>query len=214
MSNWAETAERQRDIELNELEISEDVDLEELDDNSEDGDVTVEANKKPSVLWIVLFSLTWFVSSISLTVYNKFLFGSHDLKEGSVGVRFFPLLTSSTHTAIQFALSALTLCGFIDMIFKFFYLIFRKLSFKSSYQELNEQVEGSDGSLYRPAVPEESFSNLIKCLNIIPFPDRGMWKFIVAGGLSTAFDIGLSNISMGYISVSLYTMIKSSGNKF
>ena len=94
----------------------------------------------------------WFVVSIFMTIYNKWLFSIFGLK--------FPLLVTSVHIAIKVPLAAAAM---------------RLLQ-----------------------VPR------------LHFEPRVLWWQVMPTGFATALDIGLSNLSFLFITVTYYTIVKSS----
>ena len=107
------------------------------------------------------YILTWYILSISLHVYNTWLFSKkhYDFP--------FPLLTTTSHLFIQFCLSAIAIVW-----------------------------------IY-PKLTPETFPNV----------DDFVTKLLPCG-LGTALDIGLSTSSLKSISLSFYTMVKSSAPVF
>lgn len=169
-------------------------------------------NSMDKYVKFVFFLALWFCFSISLSVLNKFLFGIHhtDLLltpapsnttfvanstalaatnvtsySSTVNLQSLPLLTTAWHQCIHFLLSLTTL-----------FLIAR-------FQRLSD----SDHEQYR-ALDDNAPTSAKQRLLKFP-PTRVYWTTLVPCGLATSLDIGLSNTSMRYISLSLYTMLKS-----
>jgi solute carrier family 35 protein C2 len=110
---------------------------------------------------VSLLIFGWYMFSISLQVYNKWLF-------------------SPTHNDFHYPL-------FTTMIHMFIQSLLSTLAVKFIYPELQ---------------PKKSPSKQQYLINIIPC------------GLATGLDIGLSNSSLKYISLSFYTMVKSAAPVF
>lgn len=121
----------------------------------------------------------WYSFSISISVYNKWMFSSD--KKGK-GLDFhFPLFTTSMHMIVQFVLASLV------------------LYFIPSFRPIRE--DGSDG-FKRPDSSQP-----------LPKPLMTKWFYfsrIGPCGTATALDIGLGNFSLRFISLTFYTMCKSS----
>lgn len=113
-----------------------------------------------------LYIAGWYFFSMSISVYNKWMFGS--------GLDFkFPLFVTAFHQGCLFCMSALV-------------LYFRPM--------LRPTINGS-------------ISNFWASLAISP---GNYARQILPCGFTSAGDIGLSNVSFSYISLSLYTMLKTS----
>ncbi|TKA26980.1 hypothetical protein B0A50_05171 [Salinomyces thailandicus] len=127
-----------------------------------------------------LFIAFWYVCSISISVYNKWMFSKDNLDF------HFPLFTTSIHMLVQFSLAAAVL---------FFFPRFRpQRPPQAGYQQL-------DGADLDPSKPAEKG------------PLMTQWFYftrIGPCGTATALDIGLGNFSLRFISLTFYTMCKSS----
>ncbi|QEO21965.1 hypothetical_protein [Candidozyma auris] len=122
----------------------------------------VDSSRGPTLLYIA----GWYFFSMSISVYNKWMFGS--------GLDFkFPLFVTAFHQLCLFCLSASV-------------LYFRPL--------LRPTVNGSLSGFWSSLAiaPERYARQILPC------------------GITSAGDIGLSNLSFSYISLSLYTMLKTS----
>ncbi|KAF1820545.1 TPT-domain-containing protein, partial [Dissoconium aciculare CBS 342.82] len=131
----------------------------------------------------------WYAFSISISVYNKWMFSADNLDF------HFPLFITSIHMLVQFLLAALVL-----------YLLpqFRPKRPETDtvsasggvYTRLHDDTEGqevtADVKLQPLMTPWFYFSRISPC------------------GTATALDIGLGNFSMRFISLTFYTMCKSS----
>ena len=120
----------------------------------------------------------WYTFSITISVYNKWMFSKDNLDF------HFPLFTTSIHMIVQFALASLIL-----------YLMpqFRPRRLEAEYQAL----EGS-GTSTKPPTKQPLMTKTFYLTRITPC------------GASTALDIGLGNFSLRFISLTFYTMCKSS----
>lgn len=107
----------------------------------------------------LIYVLLWYAFSISLSVYNKWMFGGK-------GLDFpFPVLTTALHQAVQSCLAALALWM----------------------------------SRHFSAGPKEI---------------RLDWREVIPTVLASSGDIGLANTSMKIVTLSFYTMVKSSALGF
>ncbi|KAI1859576.1 hypothetical protein JX265_006257 [Neoarthrinium moseri] len=130
------------------------------------------------VINVVLIGL-WYFFSLSISLYNKWMFDSQRLNFG------FPLFTTSMHMLVQFSLAALVLY-FIP-------------SLRPSAGHHN-----SDGGRSRhESEPERpAMTKLFYLTRIGPC------------GAATGLDIGLGNTSLKFITLTFYTMCKSSSLAF
>ena len=110
------------------------------------------ASRRLLYLQVAANTAGWFVVSIFMTLFNKWLFTSSGMH--------FPLLVTCVHTALKIPLAAAAM-----------------------------RVLG---------VPRLSV------------PRRMLWRYVVPTGAATSLDIGLSNASFMFISVTYYTIVKSS----
>ncbi|KAI7210563.1 TPT-domain-containing protein [Hortaea werneckii] len=127
------------------------------------------------------FIAFWYCCSISISVYNKWMFSKDNLDF------HFPLFTTSIHMLVQFGLSAAVL---------FFFPRFRP---QRPRHEGYQQLDGTDTETIKP---EEERKPLMT-----------RWFYftrIGPCGTATALDIGLGNFSLRFITLTFYTMCKSS----
>ncbi|KAI8898098.1 triose-phosphate transporter family-domain-containing protein [Globomyces pollinis-pini] len=118
-------------------------------------------NEKPKVTWVIFLVLSWYTTSISLHLYNKWLFSKEH------NDFHFPLFTTMIHMTMQFILS------------------YGSLQF------------------------------ILPKLKPTRYPTKFDYFFkVVPCGLATGLDIGLSNSSLKYVSLSFYTMVKSAAPVF
>jgi hypothetical protein len=108
-----------------------------------------------TVLWSGFYILLWFSTSLSLSLYNKYLFSAAHYNFQ------YPLFTTCLHTCIQFFLSVI-----VSMIYPQF----------------------------APSKTKAP-SNKEYLLRVLPC------------GFATGLDIGLSNTSLRFISLTFYTVI-------
>jgi len=141
----------------------------------------------------VLIAL-WYSFSISISVYNKWMFSKDNLDF------HFPLFTTSLHMIVQFTLASSVL---------FFVPQFRPgAEGADPHAQGYSQVDGSEQNAdnghqnpSRPAEPQKTSSLMTK------------WFYITRigpCGTATALDIGLGNFSLRFISLTFFTMCKSS----
>ncbi|KAK3674591.1 hypothetical protein LTR78_005677 [Recurvomyces mirabilis] len=136
--------------------------------------VVMSSMLRTTVINSLLIAL-WYSFSISISVYNKWMFSKENLDF------HYPLFTTSLHMIVQFVLAAAVL---------FFVPAFRP-----------RREDGSDG-LKRPDPSQPK-----------PQPLMTKWFYfsrIGPCGTATALDIGLGNFSLRFISLTFYTMCKSS----
>lgn len=118
--------------------------------------------------------LLWYIFSMGISVYNRWMFSSANLNFK------FPILITSFHQLILTGLAILTL-----ILFPRF-----RLS-NSSYHKLNEDETIHEKVSYRMPIKEYLF-NILPC------------------SIASAGDIGLGNTAFRFITLSLYTMVKTS----
>lgn len=120
----------------------------------------------------------WYCCSISISVYNKWMFSKENLDF------HFPLFTTSLHMLVQFVLASAVL-----------YFIPRlrpRLSGNAEYT----QLDGADAATKTPK--QALMTRWFYLSRIGPC------------GTATALDIGLGNFSLRFISLTFFTMCKSS----
>ncbi|KAF2115570.1 triose-phosphate transporter family-domain-containing protein [Lophiotrema nucula] len=130
----------------------------------------------------------WYLFSISISVYNKWMF-KQDVGDGKVENIFpFPLFTTCLHMIVQFSLASLVL--------------FLIPSFRPRHDSLNPHAQG--------APPRQEPEDLKK-------PLMTRWFYLTRigpCGVATGMDIGLGNTSLKFISLTFFTMCKSSALGF
>lgn len=141
---------------------------------------------KNMVINAVLIGL-WYTFSISISVYNKWMFSSENLDF------HFPLFTTSVHMLVQFVLASLVL---------WFLPRFRPRAEAGdqdghgTYSQLNDQ-ENIDQEP-KPSTKKPLMTKSFYLTRISPC------------GAATALDIGLGNFSLRFITLTFFTMCKSS----
>ncbi|KAF2007699.1 TPT-domain-containing protein [Amniculicola lignicola CBS 123094] len=129
----------------------------------------------------------WYLFSISISVYNKWMF-KQDKGDGKVENIFpFPLFTTCLHMVVQFSLASLVL--------------FAIPSFRPRHDSINPHAVGSIRP--EPLDPKK--------------PLMTRWFYISRigpCGIATGMDIGLGNTSLKFISLTFFTMCKSSALGF
>lgn len=138
--------------------------------------------KKPSRnLETLIYILGWYFFSLSISIYNKWMFGN--------GLDFkFPILITSFHQFCLMILSGLVL--WLKPILR---------------PTIN--TKGQDDNVV-------SKSKFMSFLSIFRIDVLTYLKQIFPCSLASAGDIGLSNVSFKFISLSLYTMLKASSLMF
>lgn len=194
----------------------------ELDD--EDDDSLHDQDNEPPISiqekhrnWIrhsaisCIFILLWYIFSVTLSVYNKWMFSENGLNFN------FPILTTSGHQLVQFLLSSGVL------------LIAGRFKRPQNYRPL-EDLEAETGGLIQPNKNNEDPSEDSEILLMTPEYDgadqdttappvirdsRWEWfkmylKSIVPCAIASAGDIGMGNVSFRFVTLTFYTMVKSS----
>ncbi|VEU20362.1 DEKNAAC101086 [Brettanomyces naardenensis] len=127
--------------------------------------------------------LSWYFFSLSISLYNKWMFSAKNLNFS------FPIIITSFHQAILFSLSILTLWLFPKF----------RLNHVGKYSKLNpgDDREGEPSTTAPPT------------LSYIPSITEYVTK-ILPCSLASAGDIGFGNTAFRFITLSLYTMVKTS----
>ncbi|KAI4666984.1 uncharacterized protein J4E79_001665 [Alternaria viburni] len=128
----------------------------------------------------------WYLFSISISVYNKWMFKEAKGDGETKNIFPFPLFTTCLHMIVQFTLASLVL--------------FLIPSLRPRHDSLNPHAAGSRVEPVDPKKPLMTkwfyFSRLGPC------------------GAATGMDIGLGNTSLKFISLTFFTMCKSSALGF
>ncbi|PHH72783.1 hypothetical protein CDD83_4878 [Cordyceps sp. RAO-2017] len=125
-----------------------------------------------------LFILLWYMFSLSISLYNKWMFDQNRLNFA------FPLFTTSMHMLVQFVLAGLVL-----------YFV----------PSLRPHAHSSDGGRSRHETEPNNSTGMSKMFYLTR---------IGPCGAATGLDIGLGNASLKFISLTFYTMCKSSSLAF
>lgn len=131
----------------------------------------------------------WYSFSISISVYNKWMFSADNLDF------HFPLFTTSLHMLVQFTLASSVL---------FFVPRFRpgKDGFSGHSEEDTHTYQRVGDSTQEHAAPPAKNQ---------PLMTRSFYLTRISPcGTATALDIGLGNFSLRFISLTFFTMCKSS----
>ncbi|KAH8602827.1 triose-phosphate transporter family-domain-containing protein [Bisporella sp. PMI_857] len=127
----------------------------------------------------------WYIFSLSISIYNKWMFDPKHLDF------HFPLFTTCIHMLVQFCLSSLVL--------------FILPQFRPRYDSIsNPYNTHTDGELMQHE--EDSKKPLMS--------KQFYFTRIGPCGTATGLDIGLGNMSLKFISLTFYTMCKSSALAF
>lgn len=128
----------------------------------------------------------WYIFSLSISIYNKWMFDPEHLNF------HFPLFTTCFHMLVQFSLSSLVL------------LIFPQL--RPRYDSLtnphNTHVADADQLQHMEESKKPLMTKTFYFTRIGPC------------GMATGLDIGLGNMSLKFITLTFYTMCKSSSLAF
>ncbi|WPH00478.1 Hypothetical protein R9X50_00330700 [Acrodontium crateriforme] len=148
-------------------------------DRGEEQQLTQAALLRDTIINALLIGL-WYSFSISISVYNKWMFSEENLNF------HFPLFTTSLHMLIQFSLATLVLYCFPH---------FRPRQPESAGYS---QLDGSESHSASNPPAKPLMSGWFYLTRIGPC------------GTATALDIGLGNFSLRFISLTFFTMCKSS----
>ncbi|KAF2835630.1 TPT-domain-containing protein [Patellaria atrata CBS 101060] len=154
------------------------------------GDVKItDEEKKLATKSIVRASLInalliglWYLFSISISIYNKWMFSDDDGKNLNFP---YPLFTTCMHMVVQFSLASLVL------------FLFPR--FRPRHDSLSNLHSHTTQSRIEPVDPNK--------------PLMTRWFYLTRlgpCGLATGMDIGLGNMSLRFISLTFFTMCKSS----
>ncbi|KAL2075969.1 hypothetical protein VTL71DRAFT_912 [Oculimacula yallundae] len=133
-----------------------------------------------------LLILMWYVFSLSISIYNKWMFDPKHLDF------HFPLFTTCFHMIVQFTLSSLVL---------FFLPQFRP-RYDSISNPHNTHVSDADAQKHEEDLKKPLMTRMFYFTRIGPC------------GMATGLDIGLGNMSLKFITLTFYTMCKSSSLAF
>ncbi|KAH6644173.1 triose-phosphate transporter family-domain-containing protein [Boeremia exigua] len=139
-----------------------------------------------SMLVNAVLILLWYLFSISISVYNKWMFKVETGDGAATNIFPFPLFTTCLHMLVQFSLASLVL--------------FLVPSLRPRHDALNPHAPGARVEPVDPKKPLMTkwfyFSRIGPC------------------GAATGMDIGLGNTSLKFISLTFFTMCKSSALGF
>ncbi|WLF81437.1 hypothetical protein PVL30_005234 [Lodderomyces elongisporus] len=187
---------------------------------------------KHQTIQATIYIVGWYIFSLSISIYNKWMFGSQ-------GLDFkYPILITSFHQLCLFFLSGLILYMRPDLRPKVPTQGSRRNSVSSVF-ELTSQQQQQQHQQEQPSSPQvhqqhqqgrsrspSSISlggtrfnyqgfNFPKFITYGIAMPLGMYlRNIIPCALASAGDIGLSNVSISLISLSLYTMLKTSSLMF
>ncbi|KAF2173850.1 hypothetical protein M409DRAFT_34941, partial [Zasmidium cellare ATCC 36951] len=130
----------------------------------------------------------WYSFSISISVYNKWMFSKENLDF------HFPLFTTSVHMLVQFSLASLVLWIFPR------YRPSRAAEIPShnGYSQVHDNEDEPPGLDPEPKAKKPLMTKTFYLTRISPC------------GTATALDIGLGNFSLRFITLTFFTMCKSS----
>ncbi|KUJ18484.1 TPT-domain-containing protein [Mollisia scopiformis] len=128
----------------------------------------------------------WYLFSLSISIYNKWMFDPEHLNF------HFPLFTTCFHMIVQFSLSALVLFFLPQFRPRYDSLTNPNYTHVSDADQLQHQADSKKPLMTRTFY----FTRIGPC------------------GLATGLDIGLGNMSLKFITLTFYTMCKSSSLAF
>ncbi|TGO70354.1 hypothetical protein BOTNAR_0001g00290 [Botryotinia narcissicola] len=158
------------------------------------GEIKVTKDEKKEADWnVVRKSLMngvliglWYTFSLSISIYNKWMFDPKHLNF------HFPLFTTCMHMLVQFSLASLVL---------YFLPQFRP-RYDSISNPHNTHVSDSDMAQHEVDSKKPLMTRMFYFTRIGPC------------GMATGLDIGLGNMSLKFITLTFYTMCKSSALAF
>ncbi|GME95232.1 unnamed protein product [[Candida] boidinii] len=168
--------------------------------------------------WVTIFSIiSWYIFSLSISLYNKWMFGPH--------LNFqFPIIITSVHQLILFTLSIT--CLIIWPKFRLNYDYYNTIDYNefkndddddanddSVTQDDDDDYDDEDSNHPRRNENIETQQPEYVKMSYLLSPKEYMTK-ILPCSLASAGDIGLGNTSFRFITLSLYTMIKTSSLVF
>ncbi|TGZ76975.1 TPT-domain-containing protein [Ascodesmis nigricans] len=177
-------------------------------DDSDDEGITKDEKKKADMLVIrnILINVAliglWYIFSLSISVYNKWMFAPDKLNLN------FPLFISSVHMLVQFSLS---------MVVLYFVPQFRPAGLFGHQADADSTTPLS--RIAEPARRETIFrwntpAEEQRKRENGEMTNRQYLTQIAPCGAATGLDIGLGNMSLKFISLAFYTMCKSSSLAF
>lgn len=157
------------------------------DDITQDEKKEADKNVLKDMVINGLFILLWYIFSLSISIYNKWMFSSEHLDFN------FPLFTTSLHMLVQFSLASLVL-----WLLPQFRPRADALSHPSDvYTQEEQRQHDLDADEHKPLMTKLFYlTRLGPC------------------GIATGLDIGLGNMSLRFITLTFYTMCKSSSLAF
>ncbi|KAK4614541.1 hypothetical protein CLAFUR0_09287 [Fulvia fulva] len=180
-----ERKKRRRRIRQN-TQLDERVASSSLDKKAEEG-IAKAAMLRHMSINALLITL-WYTFSISISVYNKWMFSSENLDF------HFPLFTTSIHMLVQFSAAAATIWWFPK---------FRSWNAKD--------IQDPHSSGYSRVQHDEDDNDTITSRTKSPLMTKSFYLTRIAPcGTATALDIGLGNFSLRFITLTFFTMCKSS----
>ncbi|KAL3419124.1 triose-phosphate transporter [Phlyctema vagabunda] len=158
------------------------------------GDVKISAEEKKEADKNVvknsiingLLIVLWYLFSLSISIYNKWMFSPELLDF------HFPLFTTCMHMLVQFALASLVLYCLPQL----------RPRYDSLSNPHNSQGTDSDQAQHEIDQKKPLMSRMFYFTRIGPC------------GIATGLDIGLGNMSLKFITLTFYTMCKSSSLAF
>lgn len=147
-----------------------------------------------------VFVLLWYAFSVTLSVYNKWMFSENGLNFN------FPVLTTSGHQFVQYLLAT----GLL--------LITGKLNKENNFQKLDDfetlnlRAKDEDEEETTRMVGETTSEEPTQGPRV-----ESRWEWfklylisIVPCAIASASDIGMGNVSLRFVTLTFYTMVKSS----
>lgn len=151
----------------------------------------VSASLLKNIIINTILVALWYTFSISISVYNKWMFS-----DTGKGLDFhFPLFVTSIHMLVQFSLASLVL---------FFIPKFRPNYSPEPDEAAYHQLDGNESEGTDSKGPPSSRNQQSLMTKWFYFTR------ISPCGAATALDIGLGNFSLRFITLTFYTMCKSS----
>lgn len=147
----------------------------------------------PNILPTVLSILSWYVFSMGISLYNKWMFSGDKLNFK------YPIIITAFHQFILTCLCLITLALLPSF----------RLNYQMSYNKLDDNDNDNDNDEVNIDIEGVYEVKQVQRISYIP-PLKEYLTTMLPCSFSSAMDIGLGNTAFRFITLSVYTMIKSS----
>lgn len=167
----------------------------------------------------VLSIISWYFFSLSISLYNKWMFSKNNLDFA------YPIIITSFHQAILFALSALILRLFPKFRLNYDSDFSSKKTNGYEHLQTNSSTNTDPDGRYQLRTEQESEQNIEDINNDVDLEEESkagknpklsyippVMEYItkiLPCSLASAGDIGFGNVAFRFITLSLYTMVKT-----